>query len=74
VPALGGWLVTSHELPQDVRSRRDDFTVWAQPNLARVAFDPANGLSDEALEGRLDPAPSPSRAPSGPAAATERPS
>jgi cytochrome P450 len=38
VPALGGWLVTSHALARDLLSRGDDFTVWAQPNLVRASL------------------------------------
>ncbi len=38
VPALGGWLVTSHALARELLSRRDDFTVWAEPNLVRASL------------------------------------
>ena len=38
VPALGGWLVTSHALGRDVLGRRKDFTVWAEPNLVRASL------------------------------------
>jgi cytochrome P450 len=38
VPALGGWLVTSHALARELLSRRDHFTVWAEPNLVRASL------------------------------------
>jgi cytochrome P450 len=38
VPALGGWLVTSHPLGRNVLARTDDFTVWAEPNLVRASL------------------------------------
>jgi cytochrome P450 len=38
VPALGGWLVTSHSLARELLSRRDEFTVWAEPNLVRASL------------------------------------
>ena len=38
VPALGGWLVTSHPLGRGVLARTDDFTVWAEPNLVRASL------------------------------------
>jgi cytochrome P450 len=38
VPALGGWLVTSHERGRELLSRQDDFTVWAEPNLVRASL------------------------------------
>jgi len=38
VPALGGWLVTSHALARLLLSRRDEFTVWAEPNLVRASL------------------------------------
>ena len=38
VPALGGWLVTSHKLARELLSRRDEFTVWAEPNLVRASL------------------------------------
>jgi cytochrome P450 len=38
VPALGGWLVTSWELGRSVLGRRDEFTVWAEPNLVRASL------------------------------------
>jgi cytochrome P450 len=38
VPALGGWLVTSHALARELLSRRDKFTVWAEPNLVRASL------------------------------------
>jgi cytochrome P450 len=38
VPALGGWLVTSHALARDLLSRGDDFTVGAEPNLVRASL------------------------------------
>jgi len=38
VPALGGWLVTSHALARELLSRRDEFTVWAEPNLVRASL------------------------------------
>ena len=38
VPALGGWLVTSHPLGRDVLARSDDFVVWAEPNLVRASL------------------------------------
>jgi cytochrome P450 len=38
VPALGGWLVTSHAAARDMLARRDVFSVWAQPNLVRASL------------------------------------
>lgn len=38
VPALGGWLVTSHPLARNVLARTEDFTVWAEPNLVRASL------------------------------------
>ena len=38
MPALGGWLVTSHALARELLSRRDEFTVWAEPNLVRASL------------------------------------
>jgi cytochrome P450 len=38
VPALGGWLVTSHPLGRGVLARSDDFVVWAEPNLVRASL------------------------------------
>jgi cytochrome P450 len=38
VPALGGWLVTSHALARELLSRADEFTVWAEPNLVRASL------------------------------------
>jgi cytochrome P450 len=38
VPALGGWLVTSHALARELLGRRDEFTVWAEPNLVRASL------------------------------------
>jgi cytochrome P450 len=38
VPALGGWLITSHALARELLSRRDEFTVWAEPNLVRASL------------------------------------
>jgi cytochrome P450 len=38
VPALGGWLVTSHKLARELLGRRDEFTVWAEPNLVRASL------------------------------------
>src|SRR6185295_11670629 len=38
VPALGGWLVSSHELARELLGRGDDFTVWAEPNLVRASL------------------------------------
>src|SRR6476469_9804125 len=37
VPALGGWLVTSHELARELLGS-DAFTVWAEPNLVRASL------------------------------------
>ena len=37
VPALGGWLVTSHELARELLGG-DAFTVWAEPNLVRASL------------------------------------
>lgn len=37
VPALGAWLATSHALAREVLGRREDFTVWAEPNLVRAS-------------------------------------
>jgi cytochrome P450 len=38
VPALGGWLVTSHELARELLGRGADFTVLAEPNLVRASL------------------------------------
>jgi cytochrome P450 len=38
VPALGGWLVTAHELGREVLGRRDGFTVAAAQNLVRASL------------------------------------
>jgi cytochrome P450 len=38
VPALGGWLVTSHALARELLGRADEFTVWAEPNLVRASL------------------------------------
>jgi cytochrome P450 len=38
VPALGGWLVTSYALGREALGRRNDFTVWAEPNLVRASL------------------------------------
>jgi cytochrome P450 len=38
VPALGGWLVTSHALAREVLSPRTEFTVWADANLVRASL------------------------------------
>jgi cytochrome P450 len=38
VPALGGWLVTSHPLGRNALARTSDFTVWAEPNLVRASL------------------------------------
>jgi cytochrome P450 len=38
VPVLGGWLVTSHALARELLGRRDEFTVWAEPNLVRASL------------------------------------
>jgi len=38
VPALGGWLVTSHTLAREVLSPRSGFTVWADANLVRASL------------------------------------
>ncbi len=38
IPALGGWLVTSHELASEVLRRRTGFTVEAQENLVRASL------------------------------------
>ena len=38
VPALGGWLVTSHELGSEVLRRRSGFTVEADTNLVRASL------------------------------------
>ncbi len=38
VPALGGWLVTSHELASEVLRRRTGFTVEADTNLVRASL------------------------------------
>jgi len=38
VPALGGWLVTDHALARRVLGARDEFTVWARPNLVRASL------------------------------------
>jgi cytochrome P450 len=47
VPALGGWLVTSHELARDVLGRKTDFTVWAEPNLVRASLGVMMLTSDD---------------------------
>ncbi|MDX6620793.1 MAG: hypothetical protein QOK36_3179 [Gaiellales bacterium] len=38
LPALGGWLVTSHALARELLGRGEDFTVWAEPNLVRASL------------------------------------
>ena len=38
LPALGGWLVTSHAIARDMLGRREDFTVEAEPNLVRASL------------------------------------
>jgi cytochrome P450 len=38
VPVLGGWLVTAHALARELLGRRDEFTVWAEPNLVRASL------------------------------------
>jgi cytochrome P450 len=38
VPALGGWLVTSHELARELLGCGADFTVLAEPNLVRASL------------------------------------
>ena len=52
VPALGGWLVTSHELARELLSRGDDFTVWAEPNLVRASLGVMMLTSDGAEHAR----------------------
>jgi cytochrome P450 len=38
VPALGGWLVTTHALGRQVLARSSDYVVWAEPNLVRASL------------------------------------
>jgi cytochrome P450 len=38
VPALGGWLVTSHALAREVLRPGAPFTVWADANLVRASL------------------------------------
>ena len=52
VPALGGWLVTSHELARELLSRGDDFTVLAEPNLVRASLGVMMLTSDGAEHAR----------------------
>jgi cytochrome P450 len=52
VPALGGWLVTSHPLGREVLGRRRDFTVWAEPNLVRASLGVMMLTSDGAEHDR----------------------
>ncbi len=52
VPALGGWLVTSHELARELLSRGDAFTVWAEPNLVRASLGVMMLTSDGAEHAR----------------------
>ncbi len=52
VPALGGWLVTSHELGRELLGRGDDFTVWAEPNLVRASLGVMMLTSDGAEHAR----------------------
>ena len=52
VPALGGWLVTSHELARELLGRSDEFTVWAEPNLVRASLGVMMLTSDGAEHAR----------------------
>ena len=52
VPALGGWLVTSHELARELLGRNDEFTVWAEPNLVRASLGVMMLTSDGAEHAR----------------------
>jgi cytochrome P450 len=52
VPALGGWLVTAYPLARDVLGRKDDFTVWAEPNLVRASLGVMMLTSDPPEHGR----------------------
>jgi cytochrome P450 len=53
VPALGGWLVTSHPLARSVLARTRDFTVWAEPNLVRASLGVMMLTSDSPEHERL---------------------
>lgn len=52
LPALGGWLVTSYPLARELLGRRDDFTVWAEPNLVRASLGVMMLTSDGAAHER----------------------
>src|SRR4051812_896095 len=52
VPALGGWLVTSHELARELLGRGSDFTVLAEPNLVRASLGVMMLTSDGAEHAR----------------------
>lgn len=52
VPALGGWLVTDYGLGREVLGRKDDFTVWAEPNLVRASLGVMMLTSDGASHDR----------------------
>jgi cytochrome P450 len=52
VPALGGWLVTSHALARDVLARREDFTVRSEANLVRASLGMMMLTSDGAWHDR----------------------
>ena len=52
VPALGGWLVTSHALAREVLARREDFTVRSEANLVRVSLGNMMLTSDGASHDR----------------------
>jgi cytochrome P450 len=49
---LGGWLVTSYELARELLSRREHFTVWAEPNLVRASLGVMMLTSDGAEQER----------------------
>jgi cytochrome P450 len=51
VPALGGWLLTSHALARELLGR-GEFTVWAEPNLVRASLGVMMLTSDGAEHAR----------------------
>jgi cytochrome P450 len=52
VPALGGWLLTAHELARDVLGRPQDFTVWSDANLVRASLGVMMLTSDAGFHDR----------------------
>ena len=52
VPALGGWLVTAHELGRDVLGHPQDFTVWSDANLVRASLGVMMLTSDAGFHDR----------------------